>query len=213
MKLFRRLYPSVLPAWTLTDTSAAGALDVSVDGPLDWFATTGLLTRVKTYAHGTLFSKASGGWIADSFEWVCAGLTSNLAVFAVNPPKTAPNADSTASTVLNTGNTSFITSNSGAALHQGWRFRVPADITPRRLRVYTWHFSCELTMSATLKDDSGLAISSSVDFAAAASGGRRWETIYRAARPCDLEIVADITQNHISGTINAGFVCATLAAA
>lgn len=199
----------------ISKAAAPTTLNLTTEGTVDWFApiATG---RPKAALTTALHSKAKGGWISDSFEWVHGGKsTSTLTTFAITLAKTTTAADSTASAALSGHNTSaYMGINSASDTGAGFRFRVPAPQgVARTLKVYIGNYSCTVTVTAELLDGSAAPVSTTNAQAANTSSEQCYTITYTGGASSDLIVTALVTTNShdAANGLNMGCLAITLA--
>lgn len=181
--------------------ASPAAVNLSTEGDVDWFT---LLTanRPSLVALAALHSKRSGGWIANSFEWVNGGVGATVAIpGAVTTPAKTTNAADTTSTTPLAGNTQIasIRVASDVLIGFGFRFRVPSFGAQRVLRLYTVNQSSDIEVTAELSDGSAAPVSDTSSSGAGVILDREWEITYTAAVGVDLIVTCiSIVNNSVA---------------
>jgi hypothetical protein len=178
-------------------------IDLSAEGTQDWFAPAGNTS-------GNYHSRAFGGEIMKSFDWITAG--QNLFTQGSSFTVSSTASDDATGNALIAFSTDQGVYTTGSASGFGFRFRVPANSTgTRTLKIYSSVFSGAATLTAHLTDGSAADVADVVDDQGA--GGYNffvWTINYESAHDGqELQVVVNLSTNY-GNSPNIKFMAATL---
>lgn len=129
---------------TLDVFTPSGSYDVAAFGTLDWLVYPGNANVVRKNATNyiTIAKLATGSAFTDTGYTGAASLTWSGG---------APTASGSTTGGVYTGSSAILTSGTG------WEISIPADTSPRTVRIFCGTYSCSLSLSATLSDGSAPA--------------------------------------------------------
>lgn len=156
---------------SFTSTMPA-SVNLSTEGTFDWFSFGPVAPqRPSSVQAGNVHSKATGGFLADSFDISNGGNT--LSLFTNSPGMSVTfvtNAgDTTAASLINTNTIGVISNPNATPVGWGVRFRCPASsTTSRTMKIYWRNFNADQTITVSLSDGSAATVT---DTRVVGSGG------------------------------------------
>lgn len=205
---------AVAGSLAIANAAAPATLNYSTEGTIDWLVqNTG--TEARVTAGTGISSKIAGGWLADSFQWVGAGVSPSITAFSAQQPAgTTTATDTTGNTALAAVDTGgFATKSSTTAIGFGFKLRVPSLTTTRVLRIYTGQYSCDVTVTASLVDGSASPVTAVQAQAASTAANRKFTITFNSSSASELIVTVLVTVNNHDGSnnLNVGMMGVTLA--
>lgn len=205
-----------------TQAASPATLNLSTQGTTDWFTMNGVVQNPPRASAltGNVHSKSLGGWIKDTFDFFSAAATGSGVAAGVGGSSsiamTTSASDSTTAPIAGTTpNSITVGLNAGATINFGYRFRVPADLVSRTLKLNAAVNGVKATITFRMKD--GSIADQTITLDAVADNlyvQKEITVVYNAGSPnSEMIVEVRVTTNYSTSTHTAAvyFISATLA--
>lgn len=187
---------------------AAGNLNVSTEGTIDWLANISVSTVPRALSGNAIHSKSTGGDLLLGFDWVVGAGTATTGTGSSQTITSTAGDDMGTTLSANTGYAGVTAP--GAVVGVGWRIRVPVYPTQRVLRVYCSVFSAGFTVTAKLLGGVSAPVVDVVSTGAAGQGVFQYVITYAGSVGMLLSVTGLVTTN-LGSTPNVINQAATIA--